>query len=152
LILKLAAFIFFHLKEPLIISSPQQNSALAGQDFAPDLMTVDFSNQVTLWIECGKTTLHKLDKVTKRFREARLWMLLAYPHEAKQMAESLESEGNKRFEVWTFKQGEYDRWKSLVQENNDIVGEATETSMNLVINSEMFMTDLERIRPDTLRV
>jgi len=78
--------------------------------------------------------------------EARLWMLLAYPHEAKQMAESLESEGNSRFEIWTFKQGEYSRWKSLVQENNDIVGEATETSMNLVINSGMFMTDLERIR------
>src|SRR5438876_1924613 len=76
LMLKLASFIFFHEKEPVVIASSQQHAALAGQDFAPDLMTVDLTNQVTLWIQCGKTTLHKLDKVTKRFREARIWMLM----------------------------------------------------------------------------
>jgi hypothetical protein len=146
LILKLASFIFFHLREPIVITSPQQHSALVGQDFAPDLMTANDTNQVTLWIQCGKTTLHKLDKVTKRFRDARIWMLMAQPNEAKQMAESLEGEGNTRIEVWTFKYGEFTRWRSLVQEQNDIIGEATEMSMNLVINNEMFMTDLERVR------
>src|SRR5438552_5659544 len=100
--LKLASFIFFHTREPLVINSPQQHDALIGQDFAPDLMTADDTNQVTLWIQCGKTTLHKLDKVTKRFRDARIWMLMASPNEAKQMAESLEKEGNTRIEVWSF--------------------------------------------------
>jgi uncharacterized protein YaeQ len=146
LVLKLAAFVFFHEQVPAVISSPQQSAALTGQDFAPDLMTVDDTNQVTLWIECGKTTLHKLDKVTKRFRGARIVMLLAHPHEAGQMAESLEDEGNTRIELWSFKQGEFARWKSLVQEQNDIIGEATETSMNLVMNSEMFITELQRVR------
>jgi uncharacterized protein YaeQ len=146
LALKLAAFVFFHAREPLVISSPQQHSALTGQDFAPDLMTADDTNQVTLWIECGKTTLHKLDKVTKRFREARIWMLMPGPTEAKQMAESLAGEGNKRIEVWCFGWGEFERWKNLVQEQTDIIGEATETSMNLVINNEMFVTELERVR------
>jgi len=146
LTLKLASFIFFHVKEPLVVTSPQQHSALVGQDFAPDLMTADLTNQVTLWIQCGKTTLHKLDKVTKRFRDARIWMLMAQPNEAKEMAKSLESEGNTRIEVWCFTYGEFQRWRSLVQEQNDIIGEATETSMNLVINSEMFMTELERVR------
>jgi uncharacterized protein YaeQ len=146
LVLKLAAFVFFHEKEPTVISSPQQSPALAGQDFAPDLLTVDDTNQVTLWVECGKTTLHKLDKATKRFRAARMWMLMAHPHEAKQMAESLEGEGNERVEVWSFQQGEFDRWENLVREQNDIIGEATETSMNLVINNEMFMTELQRVR------
>ena len=146
LLLKLAAFIFFHAQEPLVISSPQQHLALAGQDFAPDLMQVDDTHQVTLWIECGKTTLHKLDKVTKRFRSARILMLLALPHEARQMAESLEAEGNTRIEVWSFRQGEFSRWKSLVREQNDVIGEASETSMNFVINNEMFMTELERVR------
>jgi len=144
--LKLASFIFFHLKEPLVITSPQQHDALVGQDFAPDLMTADYTNQVTLWIQCGKTTQHKLDKVTKRFRGARIWMLMAHPLEAKQMAESLEDEGNTRIEVWCFRYGEFARWTGLVQEQNDIIGEANETSMNLVINSQMFMTELERVR------
>src|SRR5689334_8153875 len=87
--LKLAACVLFHRVEPLVISSPQQHDALAGQDFAPDLMTVDDTHQVTLWIECGKTTLHKLDKSAKRFRAARMVMLMARPHEARQMAESV---------------------------------------------------------------
>jgi len=146
LLLKLAACVFFHEKEPLVISSPQQHPALAGQDFAPDLMTVDDTNHVTFWVECAKTTLHKLDKVTKRFREARILMLMAHPHEARQMAESLAGEGNTRIEIWSFQQGEFDRCKSLVREQNDIIGEANETSMNLVINDAMFMTELSRIR------
>ena len=146
LCLKLAAAVFFHALEPVVISSPQQHPALAGQDFAPDLLAVDLTQQVTLWVECAKTTLHKLDKATKRFRGARIVMLMARPHEAKQMAESLESEGNDRIQVWAFPYGEFDRWKSLVREQNDIIGEATETSMNLVINNEMFMTELQRIR------
>jgi len=146
LLLKLAAGIFFHDREPVTVSSPQQQSALAGQDFAPDLIAVDLTNRVTFWVECGKTTLHKLDKVTKRFRDARIVMLLAHPQEARQMAEALEGEENTRIEVWSFRQGEFDRWKALVQEQNDIIGEATETSMNLVINNEMFMTELQRVR------
>jgi len=144
--LKLAAFVLFHTLEPTVVTSPRQHPALAHQDFFPDLMSADVSNQIRLWIQCGKTTLHKLAKVTNRFREARIWMLMAQPHEAKQMAESLEDEGNTRIEVWSFKQGEFDRWKSCVNEQNDVIGEATETSMSLVINGAMYMTDLTRIR------
>jgi uncharacterized protein YaeQ len=146
LLLKLAACVFFYEREPLVISSPQQHPALAGQDFAPDLLTADDTNQVTFWVECAKTTRHKLDKVTKRFREARLLMLMAQPHEARQMAESLDGEGNTRVEVWAFRQGEFARWKGLVREQNDLIGEADETSMNLVINESMFVTELLRVR------
>ena len=144
LMLKLAAFVFFHAQEPIVITSPQQHPALAGQDFAPDFMTADDTNRVTLWIQCGKTTLHKLGKATNRFRDARIWMLMAQPHEAKAMAQSLDSEGNDRIEVWSFQYGEFDRWRKFVKEQNDIIGEANETSMNLVINNEMFMTELTR--------
>lgn len=144
--LKLAAQILFHETAPLVIHSPQQVSALAGQDFAPDLIKVDDTNVVRLWIECGRTTAHKLDKVTKRFRDARILMLLAEPLEAKQQSETLESEGNKRIEVWSFRMGEFGRWRKVVAEHNDIVGEATETGMNLVINGAIYVTDLERAR------
>jgi uncharacterized protein YaeQ len=146
LILKLTAAVFFHQQEPIVVTSPQQHSALAGQDFAPDLMAVDLTNQVTLWLECGKTTLHKLDKVSKRFRTARIVMITALPREGEQMAETLRGAGIDRVEVWSFRYGEFDRWRSLIQEQNDIIGEATETSMNLVINGQVFMTELKRVR------
>lgn len=142
--LKLAACVLFHQADPLLISSPQQHDALAGQDFAPDLMTADDTNQVTLWIECGKTTAHKLEKSAKRFRTARMVMLLAHPHEAKAMAEVASDIGQGRIDVWAFKVGEFERWGRLVAEQTDIIGEADERSMNLVVNGEVFVTELER--------
>lgn len=145
--LKLAAVVFFHEVDPLVITSPQQHTALSNQDFAPDLMTVDYTNQVTLWVECGKTTSNKLDKVAKKFRAARIVMLLAAPHEAKQMAETVATLGHDRIEVWCFQQGEFDRWRALISDQTDIIGEATPTSMNLVVNDAMFMTELTRISP-----
>ena len=73
-------------------------------------------------------------------------MVMAEPLEAKQMAEKLEADDNDRIEVWSFQAGEFARWRRVVAEQNDIIGEATESSMNLVINAEMFMTDLVRVR------
>ena len=65
LLLKLAAAVLFHKTEP-IVSPSSQHPALQGQDFLPDLVKVNDTNDVTLWIECGKTTLHKIEKVSKR--------------------------------------------------------------------------------------
>lgn len=142
LILKLAACVFFHRENPIVISSPEQHPALAGGEYAPDFVQVDLTNQVTLWLECGKTTLNKLDKASKRHRQARIIMLFAQPHEGRQMKETLMKEELDRVEVWTFAEGEFNRWKSLVQEQNDIIGESDERSMNLVINDQVFMTEL----------
>ncbi len=144
LLLKLAAFIFFSDLLPTV-ETGAAHPALSGQDFWPDLMTVDLTGQVGLWMECGKTTLHKLEKVSKRFRQARLIVLTAEPHQAKQQAEEVEREELKGIQVWSFAYGEFARWKSLAKERNDIIGEANETSMNLVLNDQTYMTELERI-------
>jgi uncharacterized protein YaeQ len=144
LVLKLAASIFFHALHPTIETGATHH-ALSGQDFWPDLMAADLTGQVTLWIECGKTTLHKLEKVSKRFRQSRLVVLTAEPHQGQQQAEEVQAEGLKGIEVWSFDYGEFARWKGLTTERNDIIGEATENSMNLVINNEPFMTELKKI-------
>jgi len=145
LVLKLAACIFFFDQEPLLTTSPE-HPALQGQEFYPDLLKSDPANEVTLWVECGKTTLHKLGKASKRYRRARVVILTALPHEGKQMAEALDKEGLSRVEVWSFQEGEWPRWRALVREQNDIIGETTESSMNLVINGQSFMTELQRVR------
>jgi len=144
LFLKLAAAVFFHAARPTVETGPAHH-ALSGQDFWPDLMSVDLTGQVTLWIECGKTTLHKLEKVSKRFRQARVIVLTAEPAQARQQAEEVESEKLKGIHVWSFDYGEFARWKSLAGERNDIIGEAGETAMNLVINDQPFMTELKKI-------
>src|SRR5690242_6952847 len=80
LALKLAASLFFFDSNPTI-EMGATHPALQGQDYYPDLLVVDWTNQPTLWVECGKTTLHKLEKVSKRFRQARVIVLTAAPHQ-----------------------------------------------------------------------
>ncbi len=145
LALKLAAALLFHAQEPVVVTSPQQHPCLMGQDFYPDLLALDVSGQATLWVECGKTTAHKLEKVSKRFRDTRIVMLTEQPREGTQMAQTVKSAGIDRVEIWSFEEGEFGRWKKLISEQNDIIGEATVSSLNLVINSEMFVTELRRI-------
>jgi uncharacterized protein YaeQ len=145
LLLKLAAAILFFDLEPIHTTSPE-HPALQGQDFYPDFLKADLTGQITLWVECGKTTLHKLGKASRRHRAARVTILTALPHEGRQMAEALNAEGLERVEVWSFREGEWARWQALVQEQNDIIGEATESSMNLVVNGVAFVTELSQIR------
>jgi len=144
LILKLAAQVLFHPSEP--IPSPSlQHPALQGQDFVPDLMHVNDHNEITLWIECGKTTPHKIEKVSKRYRQARLVMLTENPREAQQMLKDVREESWNRLECLAFPEGEFSRLRESVSENNQIIGEATETELNLVINDQLFVCDLQKI-------
>ena len=59
----------------------------------------------------------------------------------------IETAGLTGIEVWSFRTGEFERWKALVEENNDIIGEASRTGLNLTINEQPFFTDIERIHP-----
>ena len=145
LLLKLAAAILLHRLEP-ILSPSAQHPALRDQDFLPDLMQVNDENEVTLWVECGKTTTHKIEKVCKRFRSARILMLTPQPREGQQMAANLLNENWNRLEVLSFGEGEYARWSRLIRETTDVIGEADERSMNLVVNNEVFVTDFVKIR------
>src|SRR5579863_4710532 len=87
LILKLAAALFFSGSAP-IVSPSSQNPALRDQEYVPDVMALNEAGELILWVECGKTTPHKLSKVSRRFRQARVIVLTAIPHEGKQMAQT----------------------------------------------------------------
>jgi uncharacterized protein YaeQ len=145
LALKLAAAILFYRHDP-ILSPTLQHPALREQEFIPDLLHVNDRNEVTLWMECGKTTLHKMEKTAKRYRDARLVMLTTNPIEGRQVAENLPREKWNRWEISSFQHGEFERWRQVVKEANDVMGEADEQSMNLVINEDVYVTELEKIK------
>ncbi len=46
-------------------------------DFEPDLILQDYDMAVLRWIECGKVSINKLDKLTRRYPVARFYVLLA---------------------------------------------------------------------------
>jgi uncharacterized protein YaeQ len=142
--LKLAAYVLFHALQPSFETS-LKHPALEGQDYVPDLMAFDLQNRITLWMECGKTTVNKLSKVRKRYRAARVIVLTTQPREGGQQREELEREGLAGVEIWAFPEGAFRRWQGLIRESNDIIGEAAENSLNLVVNNDVFVTDLQRI-------
>lgn len=144
-VLKLAAALFFSGAAP-VVSPGAQHPALRDQEYTPDLMGLNAAGELVLWVECGKTTPHKLTKVSKRFRQARVIVLTALPREGRQMTETLDAEAIERVQVWSFREGEFARWSALVGEANEVIGEASETSLNLVINDQTFLTELEKIR------
>jgi uncharacterized protein YaeQ len=143
MVLKLAGAIFFFDRE-VSAEMGATHPALAGQEYWPDLLAADLTNQVTLWVECGKTTVHKLEKASRRFRGARIVILTALPHQARQQMEEVRAADLKGIEAWSFREGEFKRWSALVQERSDVIGESSETGMNLVINNETFETELQR--------
>lgn len=143
LVLKLAGSLFFFGWRPTI-ETGATHPALQSQEYYPDLMATDEGGQITLWIECGKTTSHKLEKASKRFRQARILVLTPQPLQGEQQAKMVKEE-NLRVEVWSFDRGEYDRWLQLVRDRNDIIGESTESTLNLVINAQPYMTQLIRL-------
>ncbi len=144
LLLKLAATLFFFDQDPTI-ETGATHPALQGQDYWPDVMATDAGGQITLWIECGKTTLHKLEKISRRFRNARIIVLTPEPHQARQQAEGIAADNLRGIEIWSFGQGEFERWRQAASEKNDIIGEAKASSLNLVINNALYVTDLERV-------
>lgn len=144
--LKLAAFILYFDSQPSV-EMGATHVALCGQEFWPDLLAADFSGAVTLWVECGRTTRHKLSKVRKRFRDARLVVITPTLLEGRQQAKEARDEGLADVEVWSFPSRTFEEWRLLTKEKNDIIGESTSTSMNLVINDSMFVLDLVKADP-----
>ena len=143
LALKLAAYILFLDYNPYLELSAK-NPALAGQEFRPDILALDESGAIKLWVECGNTTTNKLDKLIRRYREARIAVLKAYPHETENLRRHLEKNEvlhSHRIEVWSFPEGVFDDWYNALGETVDVVGEHSDRSFNLVMNSVPFCFD-----------
>ena len=143
LALKLAAFVlFFKLNPSVDISS--KNPAMAGQEFKPDLVALDEGGQIQLWVECGNVTTHKLDKLIRRYRNARIVALKARPREAENLRRALaknEISNSERVEVRAFPSGQFEEWLKVLDDSVEIVGESSEHGFNLVANSIPFNFD-----------
>lgn len=137
LALKLAAFVIFFNSNPLMDVS-LKHPALAGQEFRPDLLALNESGEIKLWVECGTVTSHKLDKLTRRYRNGRIVVLKETLHEAETLRKTIEKhkiQGRDRVEIWAFPCQMFQEWFAAMGETADIVGESMERSFNLVMNA-----------------
>lgn len=143
LALKLSGFLLFWDYAPLVELS-LKHPALAGQDFKPDLVALDGSGGISLWVECGKVALHKLDKMTRRYPSAKLVVLKATEAEARRLREDAREKLDRQelLEIWAWRQADFEAWKGALRENTHVLGEASGRSLNLVINETPLAADL----------
>ena len=145
LALKLAAYVLFW-DDDLTVDASAKHPALLGQEHRPDLMGTDVTGAVGLWVECGHTTLNKISKVLKRFPYARVAVLKENLAQAKRFREEIEGEVPvDRVELLYWQAGGFQAWVGLVDEKTEVVGDATRSSMNLVVNDQVYMADLQKL-------
>lgn len=143
LALKLAAFVLFFDWNPMAEVSAK-HPAVAGQEFKPDLIALNVAGEIRLWLECGNVTTNKLDKISRRYREARLVVLKENEREARNLRKWLDKDDvhrQERIEIWAFPEKQFDAWMEAMDDNVEIFGEKAERSLNLVANGRPFCFD-----------
>ncbi|MFH2204649.1 MAG: YaeQ family protein, partial [Elusimicrobiota bacterium] len=141
--LKLAAYLLFW-DEELIVDPGLKTAALTGQSFRPDLLGSDITGSVATWVECGNTSDHKLGKVLRRWPEARVVVLKEHPRGARAYRETLQAKVGKseRVRILCWPDGAFVEWMRCLSEKTEIVGEANDSSLNLVVNEQLCMVDM----------
>lgn len=137
LALKLAAYLLFWDKQPVVAPS-SSHPALLDQEFVPDLMALDMTGALELWIECGATTMNKLDKVARRFSQARIVVLTPTERQARQLREDLNAkiERAPRIEIMAWKDQQFNEFARALLEKTEVYGEAGGRMINAVINEQ----------------
>lgn len=144
LTIKLAAYLMFWDAEPIVEAS-SSHPALAGQKFIPDMMGLDDSGGLNLWIECGNVSLHKLGKLLRKFPTARIVLLKATEREAERVRRDINDQEEKggKIEIIAWPGSQFKEWTKVVYEKTEIYGEANDRSLNLVINEVPIVADFK---------
>lgn len=141
--LRLSAVLLFWAQEPVIDASLKHPS-LAGQEFQPDLIAFDETGAVKLWVECGKTALHKLKKLTRRCPDARILVHKPSPQDAARFRKDLidRLDRHEAVEILAWPEGRFKDWLGALRESNEAYGESDERSLNLVLNDHPVAVDM----------
>lgn len=143
LALKLAAFLLFWAEEPVVDPSAK-HPALLDQEFRPDLMALDLSGRMALWIECGFTSLNKLEKLPRRFPHARFVVIRESLRDGERVRRDLNdclTRGT--VDVWAWREEDFKLWRDALDDKTEVFGDVQGRSFNLTINQTPLAVDLQ---------
>ncbi len=145
LALKLAAYLLFWDREP-IMAATTKTPALAQYEFLPDVLGLDEAGDIRLWVECGTATMHKLGKLTRRLSRGRIVVLKTTSREAERLRRDVGDQLDKphRVEILAWPGSSFRDWTNAVGERTEVYGEASELSINAVVNERPFAVDLQK--------
>ncbi len=144
LALKLAGYLLFWKFEPKVDASVK-TPALARFEFLPDLVGLDEGGEIVLWVDCGTTTMNKLDKLIKRLPYARIVVIKENEREALRLRKDAESalEKHARVEILAFEGTQFKEWLSCVGEKTEVFGESEGLLINAVVNEHPVVANLK---------
>ena len=144
LALKLAAYLLFWDQNPVVEAS-SRHPALAGQEFIPDLMALNDSGEIALWVECGQATLHKLGKLVRRLPAARIVVIKATEREAARLRQDVGDRLDRpeRIEVLAWPGRSFHQWLAVVREKTEVYGEGGGLMINAVVNEHPIVAELK---------
>jgi len=145
LALKLAAYLLFWSEDP-VVQAGVKTPALADYEFLPDLMALDETGAIKLWIECGSTTMHKLKKLTRRLPQGRIVVMKETEREGLRLREDLQARLDRpgRIEIMAWPGNLFQDWVSTLQERTEVYGESGGLLINVVANERPLVAELKR--------
>jgi hypothetical protein len=141
--LRLSASILFFDLEPAL-EAGATHPAVVDTGFYPDLLVVNESGGVGVWIECGNVATNKLAKVARRLHGGRLVVIRESPEDGRRLREVVKKEIPRGvdIEIWAWPKEEFSKWTGALRESSHAVGEASSRSLNLVLNEVPFDVQL----------
>ncbi|HRY28607.1 MAG TPA: YaeQ family protein [Elusimicrobiota bacterium] len=142
--LRLSAFILFWDFDPKM-AVPMDRPPLAGQEFRPDIIGLTPGGEIALWGECGNVTLHKLNKLTRRYPSSKIVVLKSSEQAGQKLREDLRKDRTvreKQIEIWCWPAAAFASWMRAMDETVHAVGEVSGRSLNLTINEVPLAVDL----------
>ena len=142
---KLAAAVLFWDQDPIVDAS-KKTPALAQFEFLPDLIALDDAGDAKLWVECGSTTMNKLNKLIRRLPYSRLVVMKETPREAKRLRDEISAQLDKpeRVEILSWPDGVFEEWTRNVGEKTEIYGEGGGLMLNLVLNGHPMVVEFSK--------
>jgi len=117
-------------------------------DYRPDLVVQRPDGSVRAWIEAGNTSARKIDKVTRRFSDAKVYVLHQNARAIHSVAEQIRRhvERNQKVGLVYFEDGFCDRFLRLMTDKNDVVCNIMENDglLELTMNGDWAQTKIIR--------
>jgi uncharacterized protein YaeQ len=140
LALKVLAYLLYFGERPTV-------EVGVGQHFKPDLVCVA-GRDVTLWIDCGEISLHKLDKISTTNHRARIVIVKA----TRRAAETYRAQAEKkvrrpeRITYIGFDAGFVDQFVAALTTRTELAAalDAEQKSLQVVINDVSLRTAIHR--------
>jgi hypothetical protein len=142
--LRMSAMLTLWRFEP-VLEPPRSIPAMQNVDMQADVAAIGAMGEISCWAECGYTEVPRLSKLVKRLPpEARFVLLTDSLDSGEKTRAKLRKDlrHHERVTILSWREEQFARWNEAMRDDNFIMGEGADASLNLVFNDIPFAINL----------